>query len=99
MCWICNHPGATERDYTEHMRRLITAYGWAVQGVERDGIHPPWALAGSSRRAGAGSVSSLPRGGRQAGPAVLAAVGARSVPEPLLESMFTRTSMQIIFAI
>src|SRR3984957_16659018 len=24
MCWICDHPGATERDYTEHMRRLIT---------------------------------------------------------------------------
>ena len=43
MCWICDHPGATERDYTEHMRRLITAHGWAVQGVERDGIHPPWA--------------------------------------------------------
>ena len=43
MCWICDHPGATERDYTEHMRRLITAYGWAVQGVERDRIHPPWA--------------------------------------------------------
>ncbi len=43
MCWICDHPGATERDYTEHMRRLISAYGWAVQGVERDGIHPPWA--------------------------------------------------------
>ena len=43
MCWICDHPGATERDYAEHMRRLITAYGWAVQGVERDGIHPPWA--------------------------------------------------------
>ena len=43
MCWICDHPGATERDYTEHMLRLITAHGWAVQGVERDGIHPPWA--------------------------------------------------------
>src|ERR1700722_3994273 len=25
------------------MRELITTYGWAVQGVERDGIHPPWA--------------------------------------------------------
>ena len=43
MCWICDHPGATERDYQDHMRRLIGAYGWAVQGVERDGIHPPWA--------------------------------------------------------
>ena len=36
MCWICDHPDATERDYTEHMRRLIVSYGWAVQGVERD---------------------------------------------------------------
>jgi hypothetical protein len=43
VCWLCDHPGATERDYTEHMRQLITTYGWAVQGVERDGIHPPWA--------------------------------------------------------
>ena len=43
MCWICDHPGATERDYTEHMRQLIVAFGWAVQGVERDGVHPPWA--------------------------------------------------------
>jgi Domain of unknown function (DUF4262) len=45
VCWICDHPGVTERDYTEHMRRLITAHGWAVQGVERDGTHPPWAYA------------------------------------------------------
>ena len=43
MCWLCDHPGATERDYQDHMRRLIGTFGWAVQGVERDGIHPPWA--------------------------------------------------------
>jgi hypothetical protein len=43
MCWICDHPGATERDYAEHMRQLINTFGWAVQGVERDGVHPPWA--------------------------------------------------------
>ena len=43
MCWMCDHPGATERDYTDHIRQLINARGWAVQGVERDGIHPPWA--------------------------------------------------------
>jgi hypothetical protein len=43
MCWICDHPGATELDYTEHMRRLIGTFGWVVQGVERDGVHPPWA--------------------------------------------------------
>ena len=41
VCWICAHPGATERDYQDHMRQLIVMYGWAVQGVERDGIHPP----------------------------------------------------------
>jgi len=43
VCWICAHPGATERDYHNYMQSLITMYGWAVQGVERDGIHPPWA--------------------------------------------------------
>jgi hypothetical protein len=43
VCWMCAHPGATERDYRDHMRSLIAMYGWAVQGVERDGIHPPWA--------------------------------------------------------
>jgi hypothetical protein len=25
------------------LRRLIDTFGWAVQGVERDGMHPPWA--------------------------------------------------------
>jgi hypothetical protein len=43
VCWICDHPGATERDYEDHMRQLISTFGWAVQGIERDGIHPPWA--------------------------------------------------------
>ena len=43
MCWLCDHPGATELDYQDHLRRLIATFGWVVQGVERDGIHPPWA--------------------------------------------------------
>ena len=43
MCWLCERPGATERDYQDHLRQLIDVFGWAVQGVERDGIHPPWA--------------------------------------------------------
>jgi hypothetical protein len=43
MCWMCDRPGATERNYLDHMRQLVSTYGWAVQGVERDGIHPPWA--------------------------------------------------------
>ena len=43
MCWLCDHPGATELDYQDHLRQLIGTFGWAVQGVERDGIHPPWA--------------------------------------------------------
>ena len=43
MCWLCDHPGATELDYQDHLRQLIDTFGWAVQGVERDGIHPPWA--------------------------------------------------------
>lgn len=43
MCWMCDHPGATEADYQDHLRRLIGTFGWAVQGVERDGDHPPYA--------------------------------------------------------
>ncbi len=43
MCWSCDHPGTTQLDYLDHLRRLITRSGWAVQGVERDHIHPPWA--------------------------------------------------------
>ncbi len=43
MCWRCDHPDATERDYEEHLKEVIDAYGWAVQGVEREGRHPPWA--------------------------------------------------------
>ncbi len=43
MCWMCAHPDATERDYENYMRELIDCHGWAVQGVERDGMRPPWA--------------------------------------------------------
>jgi hypothetical protein len=43
MCWHCDHPGSTQLDYLDHLRGLITRFGWAVQGVERDRIHPPWA--------------------------------------------------------
>jgi len=35
MCWLCDHPGATDRDYHEHLREVIDTFGWAVQGVER----------------------------------------------------------------
>ena len=43
MCWVCDHPGATRADYLDHVRRVIARYGWAVQDVERDRVHPPWA--------------------------------------------------------
>jgi hypothetical protein len=43
MCWICDHPGATRADYLDQVRRVIARYGWAVQEVERDRVHPPWA--------------------------------------------------------
>jgi Domain of unknown function (DUF4262) len=43
MCWQCDHPQATYADYLDHMRDLIARYGWAVQGVNRDRLHPPWA--------------------------------------------------------
>jgi hypothetical protein len=43
MCWECDHPNATHEDYLQYMRGLMTCHDWAVQGVERDRIHPPWA--------------------------------------------------------
>ena len=43
MCWLCDNSGATPSDYKNHVQNLIASYGWAVQGVERDGNHPPWA--------------------------------------------------------
>jgi hypothetical protein len=43
VCWQCDHPGSTRLDYYAHLRDLIAWSGWAVQGVERDRIHPPWA--------------------------------------------------------
>lgn len=30
-------------DFLAHMRRIVAEQGWAVQGVERDRDHPPWA--------------------------------------------------------
>lgn len=43
MCWQCDHPDSTPADYLAHMRELIDCHGWAVQGVERDRVRPPWA--------------------------------------------------------
>jgi hypothetical protein len=43
MCWECEHPGSTRDDYLEYVNGVIAEHGWAVQGIERDRIHPPWA--------------------------------------------------------
>src|SRR5579863_8451147 len=43
MCWQCDHPGSTWLDVLEHTRGLIACHGWAVTGVERNRIRPPWA--------------------------------------------------------
>jgi hypothetical protein len=52
MCWMCDHPRATRRDYLEHVRDLIACHGWAVQGISRDGLHPPWAYTMGLTEAG-----------------------------------------------
>ncbi len=43
MCWACLHPDATWDDYLEHLRSIVSWHGWAIHGVERAGIRPPWA--------------------------------------------------------
>jgi len=40
---MCDNPNATKLDVLDRMRQMITASGWAVQGVEGDRLHPPWA--------------------------------------------------------
>src|ERR1039458_8154788 len=43
MRWPGAPPDATPCDYLDRRRPLIARFGWWVQGVERDRIHPPWA--------------------------------------------------------
>jgi Domain of unknown function (DUF4262) len=43
MCWECDHPEAGHQGYLERIRDMIDRYRWAVQGVESDRRHPPWA--------------------------------------------------------
>lgn len=43
MCWECDRPGGGYHDYLDQVRRTVTRSGWAIQGIEADRIHPPWA--------------------------------------------------------
>lgn len=43
MCWFCDHPGGMRSDYIDQLRRTVARSGWAVQGIQREGFHPPWA--------------------------------------------------------
>jgi len=52
MCWQCDHPGSTRADYLAHLRELVACHGWAVQGVARDRIRPPWAYTVGLTEAG-----------------------------------------------
>jgi uncharacterized protein DUF4262 len=45
MCWLCDEPGMSWDGYLDRVRGIVAATGWAVQGVERDRIHPPWAYS------------------------------------------------------
>src|SRR4051794_10083599 len=43
MCWKCDNPNASPKAYERMIRDMIARVGWAVQGVEGDGVHPPYA--------------------------------------------------------
>ena len=85
MCWECDHPGATRDDYLHYVGGVIAEHGWAVQGVERDRIHPPWAYTvgltehGEPElvvtRAAAACVAASP----SSGPALPPAAGRRDL--------------------
>lgn len=41
MCGMCD--GASHDEVLGGLARTVAHHGWAVQGVEGDGLHPPWA--------------------------------------------------------
>jgi Domain of unknown function (DUF4262) len=43
MCWRCENPEATYRDYLDQLQGIIDVEGWALQCVERDRRYPSWA--------------------------------------------------------
>ena len=43
MCWMCDDPTMTKGDALARMAGMVEEYGWAIQGVEGDRVHPPWA--------------------------------------------------------
>ncbi|MFD5825425.1 DUF4262 domain-containing protein [Lentzea sp. NPDC060358] len=43
MCRDCDHPADRVEEHLATLRRCIDARGWAVQVLERDRAHPPWA--------------------------------------------------------
>jgi Domain of unknown function (DUF4262) len=43
MCWMCDHPDASQQDYLNHIESVVEDCGWAVQAVERDQHRPPYA--------------------------------------------------------
>lgn len=36
MCWMCDHPDATAREWLEAIDETVQKHGWAVQFVEQD---------------------------------------------------------------
>lgn len=43
MCFRCDNPSSSREDYLSRVAELKRCHGWAVQGVEGDRFHPPWA--------------------------------------------------------
>jgi hypothetical protein len=43
MCWMCDDPTMTKGDALARMAAMVEQYGWAIEFVEGDRVHPPWA--------------------------------------------------------
>jgi hypothetical protein len=43
MCWRCDNPDEPEETYLRLVRSIIDEYGWFVQAVGGDRLHPPFA--------------------------------------------------------
>src|ERR1700712_2356413 len=43
MCWMCDDPTMTKADALARMAGMVEKYGWAIEAVQGDRVHPPWA--------------------------------------------------------
>jgi hypothetical protein len=42
MCWVCDHPGASQQDWLDHLRGILDEQCWVVIYVQRETYRPSY---------------------------------------------------------